>query len=76
MRSTNSKPKPFSQFPMDKIKLRPSFFLVQEVATRIKIIIGKKGRFISTLSRYNGQHLELDVKGNKIAMLAVQEFNH
>lgn len=30
MRSTNGKPQPFNQFPMDKIKSRPTFFLVQE----------------------------------------------
>jgi len=30
MRSTNRKPQPSNQLPMEKIKSRPTFFLVQE----------------------------------------------
>jgi len=36
MRSTNNKPQPSNQFPMDKIKLRPTFFPVQEADTKYR----------------------------------------
>jgi len=33
MRSTNSKPQPSNQFPTDKIKLHPTYFLVREAVS-------------------------------------------